>query len=75
MTYLLNQVFVSCVQQKQYTVLCGGPDLWETHFSTVMCLSGKVENREEHKKSKETSRKNTEVVVFSVVCLVSSYLH
>ncbi len=46
---LLNQVFVSSVQQKQYTVLCGSPDLWDTvrsqaHFSTVTCWVGKVEN-------------------------------
>lgn len=27
---LLNQVFVSSVQQKRYTVLCGVPDLWDT---------------------------------------------
>lgn len=46
---LLNQVFVSSVQQKRYTVLCGIPDLWDTvhsqaHFSTVTCWVGKVEN-------------------------------
>lgn len=58
MIYLLNQVFVSYVQQEWYTVLCGGPDLWETHFSTVLCLSGKVENiTHQHKNPKKPHAK------------------
>jgi len=46
---LLNQIFVSSVQQNRYIVLCGVPDLWDpVHsqalFSTVTCWVGKVEN-------------------------------
>lgn len=46
---LLNQVFVSSVQQNWYIVLCEVPDFWDTvhsqaRLSTVTCWVGKVEN-------------------------------